>query len=164
MAVPTLILMHRYGSQVAHGGAVVLGHCKRQSRRLDRAARRRDPLGAFLDPIADKLIVLGGLGVLAERGDIWWWPVLVIAARELGVSAFRSWSSRRGTSLPARKLGKYKAFLQYMTVGSVLLPATANWLGVQQSMLLAAMTMTVVSGIEILFSAPRSRARATDAR
>jgi CDP-diacylglycerol--glycerol-3-phosphate 3-phosphatidyltransferase len=106
--------------------------------------------GAFLDPVADKLIVIGGLAVLADRGVFPWWPILLIAAREFGISAYRSIAGRRGVVLPAQRLGKYKAFTQYCAVGFVLLPWTADDLGLQQLVLAIAVTLTVVSGLQIL--------------
>jgi CDP-diacylglycerol--glycerol-3-phosphate 3-phosphatidyltransferase len=114
--------------------------------RLDGATRS----GAFLDPVADKLIVIGGLAVLADRGVFPWWPVLLIAARELGISLYRSVAGRRGIVLPAQRLGKYKAFTQYCAVGFVLLPFTADYLGFQQVVLAAAVTLTIVSGLQIV--------------
>lgn len=156
VTLPTLLLMRRDGSTWLTVG---LWFVVTTTDSLDGWIARRDGAtrsGAFLDPIADKLIVLGGLGVLAARGDVWWWPVAVIAVRELGVSAYRSWAGRRGVSMPARRLGKYKAFLQYASVGFVLLPWTAGAVGLQQGVLIAAVMLTVVSGIDIVVSAERA--------
>ena len=100
--------------------------------------------------MADKLIVIGGLAVLADRGVFPWWPVLLIAARELGISLYRSIAGRRGIVLPAQRLGKYKAFTQYCAVGFVLLPFTADDLGFQQVVLAVAVTLTIVSGLKIV--------------
>jgi len=107
-------------------------------------------LGAFLDPVADKLIVIGGLAVLADRGAFAWWPVVLIAVREFGISLYRSIAGRRGIVLPAQRLGKYKAFTQYCAVGFVLLPFTADYLGFQQVVLAIAVTLTIVSGLQIV--------------
>ena len=52
--------------------------------------------GAFLDPLADKVVVLGALFALAAKGDLPWLPVGLIAAREVGMSVYRSWAGRRG--------------------------------------------------------------------
>ncbi len=120
---------------------------------LDGWLARRDGAtrsGAFLDPVADKLIVIGGLAVLADRGVFPWWPVLLIAAREFGISLYRSIAGRRGIVLPAQRLGKYKAFTQYIAVGVVLLPITADYLGLQQVVLAVAVTLTIVSGLQIV--------------
>ena len=77
-------------------------------------------------------------------------PRMVKALRELGISAYRSLASRRGISLPAQRLGKYKAFTQYCAVGFVLLPWTANDIGFQQGVLGVAVALTVVSGLDIV--------------
>lgn len=152
VAVPALLLMHDRGATWL---TVALWFAVTASDSLDGWLARRDGAtrsGAFLDPVADKVIVLGGLGVLADRGDIWWWPVILIAARELGISLYRARAGRRGIVLPAQALGKYKAFFQYLAVGAVLLPLTEDAVGVQQVVLLIATALTVVSGLQIVRS------------
>lgn len=150
VAVPTLVWMHDEG---ASWRTVALWFAITASDSLDGWLARRDGAtrsGAFLDPVADKVIVLGGLAVLADRGDIWWWPVVLIAVRELGISAYRVLAGRRGIVLPAQTLGKYKAFFQYLAVGVVLLPFTDDAVGLQQTVLLVATALTVASGLQIL--------------
>ncbi len=150
IAIPTLVLIYRNGSNWLN---LALWFSVTASDSFDGWLARRDGAtrsGAFLDPLADKTIVLGGLGVLAARGDIWWWPVLLIAARELGISLYRSIAGRRGVVLPAQRLGKYKAFTQYSAVGLVVLPLTSSWIGVQQVWLIVAVALTVVSGLQIV--------------
>jgi len=150
VAAPALALMSNRGSSWL---TVALWFAVTATDSIDGWLARRDGAtrsGAFLDPVADKLIVLGGLVVLAERGDIWWWPAVVIASREIGVSAYRSIAGRRGVVLPALRLGKYKAFVQYSAVGFVLLPPTAEAVGLQQGVLILATALTVISGLQIL--------------
>jgi CDP-diacylglycerol--glycerol-3-phosphate 3-phosphatidyltransferase len=150
VGVPTLVLMSKNGASWA---AVGLWFLITSTDSLDGFLARRDGAtrsGAFLDPVADKALVLGAFAVLAQRGDIAWWPVIVIAARELFVSGYRMLAGRRGISLPARPLGKYKAFFQYLAVGAVLLPWTASELGVQQTVLGIVVTLTVVSAADIV--------------
>ena len=121
VAVPTLMLMHDRGSSWL---TVALWAAITSTDSLDGWLARRDGAtrsGAFLDPVADKLIVIGGLAVLADRGDFPWWPVVIIAIREIGISIYRSQAGRRGIVLPAQRWGKYKAFTQYIAVGGVLL-------------------------------------------
>ena len=150
IAVPTLALMRQRGS-----GWITVGlwFAITASDSLDGWMARRDGAtrsGAFLDPVADKLIVLGGLAVLADRGVFAWWAVLLIVAREFGISAYRSVAGRRGVVLPAQRLGKYKAFTQYCAVGFVLLPPTADYAGLQQTVFGIAVVLTLVSGLEIV--------------
>jgi CDP-diacylglycerol---glycerol-3-phosphate 3-phosphatidyltransferase len=150
LAVPTLVLIHDRGASWL---AVTLWFLVTSTDSFDGWLARRDGAtrsGAFLDPVADKFIVLGGLSMLADRGAIAGWPVVIIAVREFGISAYRSFAGRRGISLPAQRLGKYKAFTQYCAVGFVVLPWTANDVGFQQTVLGIAVVLTVVSGLNIL--------------
>lgn len=150
VAIPTLALIRRDGSSWVTVG---LWFAITATDSLDGWLARRDGAtrsGAFLDPVADKLIVIGGLAVLADRGVFPWWPVLLIVAREFGISLYRSIAGRRGVVLPAQRLGKYKAFAQYCAVGFVLLPLTAHDLGFQQVVLALAVTLTIVSGLQIV--------------
>ena len=150
VAVPTLLLISRHGASWI---AWALWCLITATDSLDGFLARRDGTtrsGAFLDPVADKLIVIGGFAVLAQRGNIAWWPVVVIAARELFVSGYRALAGRRGISLPARPLGKSKAFFQYLAIGAVLLPWTARDIGLQQTVLGLVVTLTVVSAADIV--------------
>ena len=150
VAIPTFALIRSRGSSWL---TVALWFSITATDSLDGWLARRDGAtrsGAFLDPVADKLIVIGGLAVLADRGVFPWWPVLLIAAREIGISLYRSVAGRRGIVLPAQRLGKYKAFTQYCAVGFVLLPFTADYLGFQQVVLAVAVTLTIVSGLQIV--------------
>jgi CDP-diacylglycerol---glycerol-3-phosphate 3-phosphatidyltransferase len=150
VAVPTLALIRSRGSEWMTVG---LWFAITASDSLDGWLARRDGAtrsGAFLDPVADKLIVLGGLAVLADRGVFPWWAVLLVVARELGISAYRSVAGRRGVVLPAQRLGKYKAFTQYCAVGFVLLPWTADDVGLQHLVFAVAVVLTLVSGLEIV--------------
>ena len=150
VGVPTLLLMSDRGASWL---TVALWFIITSTDSLDGFLARRDGAtrsGAFLDPVADKALVLGAFAVLAERGDIAWWPVIVIAARELFVSVYRMLAGRRGISLPARPLGKYKAFFQYLAIGAVLLPWTADDLGLQQAVIYLVVALTVVSAADIV--------------
>lgn len=128
---------------------------------LDGWLARRDGTtrsGAFLDPLADKVLVLGGLFALAARGDFSWWPVGIIAAREILVSVYRSVAARRGISMPARILGKWKANVQFFAVAVALFPPTADTPWIADAALWVAVVMTVVSGVDLVVNAARSAA------
>ena len=75
--------------------------------------------------------------------------------REVGVSMYRSYAARRGISLPARKLGKWKAFFQFLAVGVVLLPPTYEWATFHDILLWFAVALSVVSGLDIIISGQR---------
>jgi CDP-diacylglycerol--glycerol-3-phosphate 3-phosphatidyltransferase len=107
--------------------------------------------GAFLDPLADKFLVLGALVALAAGGLTGWLPVLIIAARELLISAYRSVVARRGVSVPARPLAKAKTAVQDLAIGLLLLPAVGDrhgWVG--RDLLWVAVALAVVSAAQYL--------------
>jgi len=89
-------------------------------------ARRRGPSssGAFLDPLADKCMVLGALVAMAALGKFTWVPVALLAGRELVITLYRVAVARHGVSVPARWVGKAKTLVEFITVGLVLLPVT----------------------------------------
>jgi len=150
VAIPTLLLIRSTGSSWT---TIALWFVITSTDSLDGWLARRDGAtrsGAFLDPVADKLIVIGGLAVLADRGAFAWWPVVLIALRELGISLYRTIAGRRGIVLPAQRLGKYKAFTQYCAVGFVLLPTTADAVGFQHVVLGVALVLTLASGLQII--------------
>jgi CDP-diacylglycerol--glycerol-3-phosphate 3-phosphatidyltransferase len=125
---------------------------------LDGWLARRDGTtrsGAFLDPLADKFLVLGGFFALGINGDFSWAAVIIVTAREVIVSMYRSYAARRGISLPARKLGKWKAFFQFVAVGVVLLPPTYEWATFHDILLWFAVALSVVSGLDIVISGQR---------
>jgi CDP-diacylglycerol--glycerol-3-phosphate 3-phosphatidyltransferase len=127
---------------------------------LDGWLARRDGTtrsGAFLDPLADKFLAIGGLSALAAEGIFPWAAVILIATREVAVSAYRTAAGRRGISLPARQLGKMKTVFQLVAVGVALCPSTAEPAFLSLAILWVAVALTVVSGLDILASAPRRR-------
>lgn len=86
--------------------------------------------GAFLDPLADKVLALGGLWAMVLTGRFWWLPVALISVREALISLFRSYWGRRGLAVQASRLAKAKTFVQFGAVGWVVLPWSTDecWL------------------------------------
>ena len=112
--------------------------------------------GAFLDPLADKVLVLGVAFVLVAEGDVWWLPVALIAVRELGIQGFRSFWARRGLAVPATSLAKAKTVVQQVALGLFLLPPTADdatWLA--NGLLWVAVVLTVVTGVQYVTAGSR---------
>lgn len=86
--------------------------------------------GAFLDPLADKVLVLGAMFTLVSRGLFPLLPVVIIAAREVAISVYRVLVGSKGISVPASRLAKVKTLSQQLAVGFALAPATvtdADW-------------------------------------
>jgi len=112
--------------------------------------------GAFLDPLADKVVVIGAMAALVANGVFWWLPVLLIAVREFAVSAYRSWVGRHGISVPARPAAKAKTVLQDLAVGFALLPLTAaSHPFIANAFLWVAVALTLVTGAQYLLDGRR---------
>ncbi len=119
--------------------------------------------GAFLDPLADKVLVLGAAWALVAAEAFWWLPVAVITARELGISVVRSHYARQGIAVPARYAAKVKTVVQELAIGFALLPPTASdatW--VANSVLWVAVVLTVGTGIAYVADGRRSFSRTGD--
>ncbi len=117
--------------------------------------------GAFLDPLADKLLVLSALWALVVEGGMWWLPVALITAREVAMSAYRGLVARRGVSIPARGTAKVKTVVQGVAVAVALCPPVAggaSWL--VGTVLWAAVALTLVSGAQYLLDGRVARAAA----
>ena len=100
--------------------------------------------GAFLDPLADKVVVLGALFALVAKGIVWWFPVALIAAREVAMSVYRSVVGRHGVSIPARNSAKLKTLLQDLAIGLCLAPPLAGHTGLLDAAIWVATAMTLV--------------------
>jgi CDP-diacylglycerol--glycerol-3-phosphate 3-phosphatidyltransferase len=88
-------------------------------------------LGAFLDPLADKILVLGAMAILVSNDTFWIVPVAITVARELLISLYRTFVGAKGVSVPASKIAKWKTFVQQLAVGFAIMPPTAfdaKWL------------------------------------
>ncbi len=84
-------------------------------------------LGAFLDPIADKLIVMACLIMLLPYGNIPAWMVLIILSREIIITGLRSIASNEGIVIPASNLGKFKTIFQIVAIIGLLLHYDYHW-------------------------------------
>ncbi|MFC0267566.1 CDP-diacylglycerol--glycerol-3-phosphate 3-phosphatidyltransferase [Kushneria aurantia] len=99
---------------------------------LARRWNQTTPFGAFLDPVADKLIVAVALGVLIEYyADLaLTLPGLVIIGREIVISALREWMAELGkrASVSVSSIGKYKTAFQMVAIILLLAFAPGSWL------------------------------------
>ena len=77
--------------------------------------------GKFLDPIADKLLVLAALIMLVEQGIIPAWIPIIIAAREFIVSGIRMLAAGEGNVIAASWLGKVKTVSQMVAIALAFL-------------------------------------------
>lgn len=78
--------------------------------------------GRIADPIADKALTLCGFCLLSYQGFLPWWLTILIAVRELGITAMRAFFLRRGVVVSANQAGKLKTFMQVVALGMLLIP------------------------------------------
>jgi CDP-diacylglycerol--glycerol-3-phosphate 3-phosphatidyltransferase len=97
---------------------------------LARRFQVRSRLGQYLDPLADKILVLGTFGMLAfeEPALVPWWAVVVIAFRDVAVTGLRSWAEAWGKTLHTYQIAKLKTTLQLAFLFGVLVLRTATHL------------------------------------
>jgi CDP-diacylglycerol--glycerol-3-phosphate 3-phosphatidyltransferase len=129
-------------------------------------------LGKFLDPLADKLIVLAALIMLVPFGRVPAWAVFALLAREIIVTGLRSIASSEGIVIDASDLGKYKTIYQMAAIPGLLLHYDYYWFfGVQSELLHVnmhnygmfffsiALALTLWSGFDYLYKFSRVFAR-----
>lgn len=118
--------------------------------------------GAFLDPLADKVLVIGGMACMCLSHRFAWWTFVVIVAREVAVSWFRSVFATRGLAVPASKLAKWKTFLQQGAIGWVTLPLTNAIVWLADITLYIAIVLAVVSAVQYFAVGQRGATTMTD--
>ena len=109
--------------------------------------------GKFMDPLADKLLVLAAFIILIEMGRIDGWIVTVIVAREFMVTGIRVLAASNNVVIAASKLGKAKTISQMVTIIILLLnnyPFELINLPVGTIIMYIAALLTVVSGVDYL--------------
>ncbi len=118
-----------------------------------KVARRANVVsrsGAFLDPLADKVVIIGSAYCLVAVERYWWLPVTLMAVRELGITAWRSRWARRGLALPARRSAKYKTFVQGIALAMAVMPTLQDQDTLIDVMLWIAVVWTLVAGVQYL--------------
>jgi len=92
--------------------------------------------GKFLDPIADKLIVMAALIMILPFNRVPAWMVLVILGREIIITGLRGIASSEGIVIHASDLGKYKTIFQIVAILGLVLHYDYNWFfGISHSLL-----------------------------
>lgn len=80
-------------------------------------------LGKLLDPIADKLLMLGALIIAAVFEEITWWISLLFVLREVAITIIRFYVvHKNGKVIAASSAGKYKTLTQAIALGMIILP------------------------------------------
>jgi cardiolipin synthase len=133
---------------------------------LARRWNQTSSFGAFLDPVADKLMVSAALLVLLYLDRVGIFVALVIIGREIAISALREWMAQigAGASMAVHWLGKFKTAAQMIAIPCLL--HDQDWLGlpvktIGQILIVVAALLTVWSMFYYLRKAwPEIQARA----
>ena len=130
---------------------------------LARSRGEITDFGKFLDPIADKLLVVAALLVLMQTGDMNIWYVFIILVREFLVSAMRMVAAANGEVIAAGNLGKWKTastlvalsgyFLYYLLLALELASAAAFIKLLADIIMLVAVVLTIASGVQYIWNA-----------
>jgi CDP-diacylglycerol--glycerol-3-phosphate 3-phosphatidyltransferase len=104
--------------------------------------------GQWLDPLADKVLVAAPVITLAALGEFPVWAAVAIVARELGISLLRVALGLRGKAMPASPSAKLKTTLQLAAIALYILPLGHAWHGLKLGLLIAAVVLTLWTGIE----------------
>jgi len=130
---------------------------------LARKYNQESRFGAFLDPVADKLLVAVALILIVEREGMFWITLaaILIISREITISALREWMAETGqrSKIAVAMLGKVKAVTQIFSL--IFLLYNQDLWGVPLReiglvFLVIATILTVVSMMQYLYDAFRS--------
>ncbi len=117
-------------------------------------ARRRKmvtTLGKFLDPLADKLLIVAALIALIPARGIPAWMVIVIVGREISVTGLRGIAVSQGLVISASTLGKHKTVFEVASISLLILNSSYFSIQLHQvgmGLLWIAMGLAVISGVD----------------
>lgn len=149
-----LVILVLSGGKLAAYVAAVVFVIGAATDRLDGYLARRfasaTRTGAWLDPLADKLFVLAPVVALTAEDRFPLWATIVFVVREAAISIRRAWLGGHGRSMPATSLGQWKTALQMLAILLYLLPLPTSLDPVRLGVLIAAVALTVWSGVDYL--------------
>lgn len=102
--------------------------------------------GKFMDPLADKILVITAMCVFIEWGIMPSWIVALVAFREFAVSGLRLIAAQKNIVIAAAKSGKIKTACTMVSIAAMLLFYYSNWICTAGNILIA--VTTVYSGAE----------------
>lgn len=112
--------------------------------------------GKVADPIADKALTGSALVLLSWYDRLPWWVTAVVLGREFGVTLIRFWVIRYGV-IAASRGGKIKTALQIVAIVWYLWPVPATISGVGPWLVVAAVAVTLFTGLDYVVRALRLR-------
>lgn len=157
-AIPLLVLLLFLDGGVARWLAFLVFVAAAVTDYFDGFAARRmkvvTPLGRFLDPIADKLLVAAVIVALVAVDKLTGWLVaaaILVLCRELLVSGLREYLAELGVPLPVSRLAKWKTTVQLISIGLLIVGVPGGflfWCG--QATFWIATLLTLITGWDYL--------------
>lgn len=108
--------------------------------------------GKFLDPIADKLLVITALIMLVEWGIIPSWIPIITVAREFLVSGVRMLAAGEGTVIAASMLGKIKTVSQMIAISLAFVSTSAFFAFVSEELIPLQLGINILMSIAMIVS------------
>ena len=106
--------------------------------------------GAFIDPLADKVVVIGTAICLVEVQRFNYLPVLILTGREIFITLYRLKVAKQGLAVPARKSAKWKTTVQGLALMIAVMPPLEESQWAVDLGIWVAAVFTVVTGIQYL--------------
>lgn len=164
VAVPVMVAM-LFADDGVHGvyrwAALALFASAAATDFLDGYLARRwevvSDFGKLADPIADKALVLAALAMLSVVDGLPWWPLALVAFREVYVTVGRLMVAG-DVVIPASPGGKLKTFLQVLAIGLLMWPGAPGWLlAVGWWTLVVSTLIAVATGVDYAVRIARAR-------
>lgn len=160
VVVVFLVVEIPYGYVVAVVVFIIAASTDKLDGYLARSRNSVTAFGQFMDPLADKLLIVAPLIALVSMDRLPAWVAMVVIAREFAVSALRIVGLAQGVSIPADRYGKIKTLAQIAAVVSLMIPhslfsgraATADTI-IEVTLVAIAVVLTVASGINYFWQA-----------
>jgi cardiolipin synthase len=126
-----------------------------------RLLKQETSFGAFLDPVADKALVVASLVILVNFHRTFWLAAIIIIVREISISALREWMAQIGKvkSVAVAYIGKLKTAMQMLAIGLLLIDYKGKYIDTNKIgnfFMLIAVIITIVSMVYYLEQAKKN--------
>jgi len=133
--IPLLVVLHLWVHEYAGLVSCIIFAIAASTDWVDGYLARRLNLttafGAFLDPVADKLMVATALVLQVDLMDAWWFTIIaaIIICREITISALREWMAEIGkrANIAVHWIGKVKTVFQMIAIGALFFYQTYSF-------------------------------------
>jgi CDP-diacylglycerol--glycerol-3-phosphate 3-phosphatidyltransferase len=155
LAIPVILLLLFYSGKTYQWVTAIFFLLVAVTDTIDGYFARRSgmvtTLGKFLDPLADKLLIVTALIALIPTRGIPFWMIILIVGREIAVTGLRGIAVAQGIVISASAFGKYKTVFETIAIFFLILDGeyfSIHFHFVGVVLLWIALLMAVYSGVE----------------